>query len=108
MTVILKDKMPVGQSLKAMDVKMIDLTMETKLIQAELSFFHDKVKGLAHRLSSLESRVKLLLALDQEFRALHDRIIYLEDQSHRDNVRFLSVSCTLTDHSTLWVLADLV
>ncbi|KAJ1082656.1 hypothetical protein NDU88_002821 [Pleurodeles waltl] len=61
---------------------------ETKSICAEISGFHDKVGALDHRLSSLESMVELLPDRDLQLHILHDKIVAVEDQSRRANVRF--------------------
>ncbi|KAJ1191118.1 hypothetical protein NDU88_000434 [Pleurodeles waltl] len=67
---ILQEISAVGRHLQAMDVKITDLSADSKLIRMDIDSFQDKVTDLDHCLLTVEN---------------------LEDRSRRDNVRFFGL-----------------
>ncbi|KAJ1179525.1 hypothetical protein NDU88_004759 [Pleurodeles waltl] len=88
MECILQEITAVGRRLEGMDTKILALTAKSRSIHADIAGFQDKVTGMKHHLSLMEDKLSSPFNRDQELQYLWDKLIDLEDQSRRYNIRF--------------------
>ncbi|KAJ1206475.1 hypothetical protein NDU88_001880 [Pleurodeles waltl] len=73
-----------------MDLKILDLSVASTSIRADITGFRETVTDLDHRLTTVEDQVATLPDRDAELRLLRIKFTDLEDRSRRDNVCFLA------------------
>ncbi|KAJ1130373.1 hypothetical protein NDU88_008726 [Pleurodeles waltl] len=86
---ILQEISAVGRKLEGMDTAMSALTAETRSMRLEIAGFQSQISGLDHRVAAVESQVVSQTDRDQELLYLRSKLTDLEDQSRRNNIRFL-------------------
>ncbi|KAJ1193571.1 hypothetical protein NDU88_002867 [Pleurodeles waltl] len=74
-----------------MDTKISKLATEERSICTVIAGFQDRVTGMEHRHLLIEDKLSVALDRDQELQYLRNKLMDLEDRSHRDSVRFFSV-----------------
>ncbi|KAJ1135855.1 hypothetical protein NDU88_002284 [Pleurodeles waltl] len=88
---ILQEITAVGCCLEAMDSKILDLTVASTSIRADIAGFQEKVTDLDRRLTTVEDHVASLPDQEAELWSLRAKVIDLEDRSCRDNVRLSGI-----------------
>ncbi|KAJ1163411.1 hypothetical protein NDU88_003869 [Pleurodeles waltl] len=74
-----------------MDASISSLTLETKSIRTDIASFHSRVKGLEHRVGTLETHMSTIQDRYQDLSFLCSKVTDLEDRSRRDNIRLLGI-----------------
>ncbi|KAJ1162018.1 hypothetical protein NDU88_002497 [Pleurodeles waltl] len=77
---ILQEIASVGRCLKAMDQKIMDLTIASSSIRADIAGFKDTADALDQRLTMVEDQ--MATDLEMELRSLRAKVTDLEDRSH--------------------------
>ncbi|KAJ1115498.1 hypothetical protein NDU88_003722 [Pleurodeles waltl] len=88
---ILQEITAVGRRLKAMYLKILNLSTASTSIQADIAQLQVTVTDLDQRLTTVEKHTATLPVQDTEMQFLLAKITDLEDRSRRDNVCFFDI-----------------
>ncbi|KAJ1164194.1 hypothetical protein NDU88_004639 [Pleurodeles waltl] len=88
---ILQELCTVGCHLEAIDIKIANLSPDSKSIRTDIAGFQGKVTELDHRLTTVENKIVTILDVDSELQFLRHKPTDLEDRSRRDNVCFFGL-----------------